>query len=96
MNLYKKRLFISNVIILQKENIPCQHVVVASGHENITDIALAAAVRSDSWIIIENIHCGTSSWLNLLCSRLERLRSQTGNDLSSFLLSIYKCLSDEL
>lgn len=53
-------------------------MIVASGHENTSDIALATAVRSDSWIIIENIHCASSAWLKLLYVRLERLRSQAG------------------
>ena len=64
--------------IFQKENVPCQHLVVASGHESTSDIALASAVRSDSWVIIENIHCASSAWLRQLYVRLERLRAQAG------------------
>lgn len=51
---------------------------MASGHETATDVALATAVRTDSWIIIENIHFASVPWLKQLYIRLARLRTQAG------------------
>lgn len=51
---------------------------MASGHETATDVALATAVRTDTWIIIENIHFASVAWLKQLYIRLARLRNQAG------------------
>ena len=62
----------------QSHNVPCQHIPVGHGQEEMIDIALATAVRTDSWLVIENLHLASRLWLEQLYNRLSRLHLQAG------------------
>lgn len=48
------------------------------GQEEIIDVALATAVRTDTWLVIENLQLASRNWLEQLYNRLSRLHLQAG------------------
>lgn len=48
------------------------------GQEEIIDVALATAVRTDTWLVIENLQLASRHWLEQLYNRLSRLQLQAG------------------
>ena len=51
---------------------------VGQGQEGLIDVALATAIRTDSWLVIDKLHLATSNWLVQLYVRLARLHAQAG------------------
>lgn len=56
----------------------CQQISVGHGQEEIIDVALATAVRTDTWLVIENLQLASRNWLEQLYNRLSRLHLQAG------------------
>ena len=56
----------------------CQQISVGHGQEEIIDVALATAVRTDTWLVIENLQLASRHWLEQLYNRLSRLQLQAG------------------
>ena len=56
----------------------CQQISVGHGQEEIIDVALATAVRTDTWLVIENLQLASRPWLEQLYNRLSRLHLQAG------------------
>ena len=48
------------------------------GQEEVIDVALATAVRTDTWLVIENLQLASRLWLERLYNRLSRLQLQAG------------------
>ena len=48
------------------------------GQEEVIDVALATAVRTDTWLVIENLQLASRLWLEQLYNRLSRLQLQAG------------------
>lgn len=63
---------------LQDHNVQCQQISVGHGQEEIIDVALATAVRTDTWLVIENLQLASRHWLEQLYNRLSRLQLQAG------------------
>ncbi|KAJ7392744.1 hypothetical protein OS493_010399 [Desmophyllum pertusum] len=62
--------------IAEAHNVQCQQISVGHGQEEIIDVALATAVRTDTWLVIENLQLASRHWLDQLYNRLSRLRLQ--------------------
>ena len=56
----------------------CQQISVGHGQKEIIDVALATAVRTDTWLVIENLQLASRPWLEQLYNRLSRLHLQAG------------------
>lgn len=56
----------------------CQQISVGHGQEEVIDVALATAVRTDTWLVIENLQLASRLWLEQLYNRLSRLQLQAG------------------
>ena len=48
------------------------------GQEEVIDVALATAVRTDTWLVIENLQLASRLWLEQLYNRLSRVQLQAG------------------
>ncbi|XP_020627063.1 dynein beta chain, flagellar outer arm-like isoform X2 [Orbicella faveolata] len=62
--------------IAEAHNVQCQQISVGHGQEEIIDVALATAVRTDTWLVIENLQLASRHWLEQLYNRLSRLHLQ--------------------
>ena len=56
----------------------CQQISVGHGQEESIDVALATAVRTDTWLVIENLQLASRHCLEQLYNRLSRLQLQAG------------------
>lgn len=63
---------------LQENKVQCQQISVGHGQEVVIDDALATAVRTDTWLVIENLQLASRLWLEQLYNRLSRLQLQAG------------------
>ena len=48
------------------------------GQEEVIDVALATAVWTDTWLVVENLQLASRLWLEQLYNRLSRLQLQAG------------------
>ncbi|XP_066025345.1 uncharacterized protein [Pocillopora verrucosa] len=60
----------------EAHNVQCQQISVGHGQEESIDVALATAVRTDTWLVIENLQLASRHWLEQLYNRLSRLQLQ--------------------
>ena len=65
-------------INFQANKVQCQQISVGHGQEEVIDVALATAVRTDAWLVIENLQLASRPWLDQLYNRLSRLQLQAG------------------
>lgn len=65
-------------INFQANKVQCQQISVGHGQEEVIDVALATAVRTDTWLVIENLQLASRPWLDQLYNRLSRLQLQAG------------------
>ena len=65
-------------INFQANKVQCQQISVGHGQEEVIDVALATAVRTDTWLVIENLQLASRPWLEQLYNRLSRLQLQAG------------------
>lgn len=62
--------------LAEANKIQCQQISVGQGQEEAVENALTTAVRTDAWLVIENLHLASKMWLLHLYNRLSRLQLQ--------------------
>ncbi|XP_015758877.1 PREDICTED: dynein beta chain, ciliary-like [Acropora digitifera] len=68
---------VENIKRLAETNkVQCQQISVCQNQEEAIEVALARAVRTDAWLVVENLHLASTVWLLHLYSRLSRLQLQ--------------------
>ncbi|KAJ7392728.1 hypothetical protein OS493_010381 [Desmophyllum pertusum] len=73
--------------IAEAHNVQCQQISVGHGQEEIIDVALATAVRTDTWLVIENLQTGFPPLARPALQSIVQASVTSGNVLGSITMA---------